>query len=239
MIQFNLLPDVKLEYIKAQRSRRLALSIAFLSMAVSIALLGVLVGFGQLQKVRSNSLSDSIADNSKKLKNEPQIDKVLTVQNQLQSLTGLHDKKPAATRLFEYLNAVTPAEVDITSFTLDSEGNTMELTGTASALSDVNKYVDTLKFTKYSVDNKKDTQIPAFSDVVLSSFGLSDPSANTGKTTTAKASYTINLVYDPVLFDITQKVSLNVPSGTTTRSEVDKPADLFTGTPNVKTDSKR
>jgi hypothetical protein len=150
----------------------------------------------------------------------------------LESLTALHSAKPAATRLFDYLNEVTPTQISINNFNIDFTKQTVTITGTADALSSVNAYIDTLKSTTYTTDtNKKNT--PAFSNIVLSSFGLNASSQDK----TQAASYTINLSYDKNIFDITQKVNLTVQNPVTTRSGLQQPSDLFkvpTGTTNGK-----
>ncbi|MEK7059440.1 MAG: PilN domain-containing protein [Patescibacteria group bacterium] len=227
MIQLNLLPDVKLEYIKAQRSQRLALSIAFLSTAAAVGLLIILLSLTGLQKKHLSDLSKDIALETAELQKAPQINKVLTVQNQLERLTDLHAGKPAASRLFEYLNQVTPTQVDIGSLSNDFTTQTMTITGAADALSSVNKYVDTLKFTTYTTSDNH-TATPAFSNVVLTSFGLSSGATQANP---HPANYTITLSYDPIVFDITQKVILSVPNLISTRSELTQPSDLFKAAP--------
>ncbi len=231
--QLNLLPDVKMDYIKAQRTRRLAISIALLVTAAAVALLVLLIGAEGLQKKHLNDLSRDITNDSAKLQAKPQITKILTVQNQLESLTNLHDSKPAASRLFDYLNELTPAQVDITDLKLDFTQQTESITGTADSLSSVNQYVDTLKFTTYSVKGTPGSQ-PAFSNVVLSSFSLSKQADNNNH----PADYTITLSYDKTIFDITQNVSLSVPSLTTTRLGVAQPLDLFQAAPTTPDTSK-
>jgi len=224
--QLNLLPDVKMDYIKAQSTRRLAVSIALLVTAAAVALLVLLIAAEGLQKKHLNDLSRDINTDSSKLQQKPQITKILTVQNQLESLTNLHNGKPAASRLFDYLNELTPAQVDITDLKLDFTQQTESITGTADSLSSVNQYVDTLKFTTYKVKGVSGSK-PAFSNVVLSSFSLSKQSGNNNH----PADYTITLSYDKTIFDITQNVSLAVPSVTTTRLGVAQPIDLFQAAP--------
>lgn len=227
MIQLNLLPDVKLLYIKAQRQRRLVISISVLVTGGAIVLLLLMLSVNGLQKKHLNDLTSDIKDESSELQKKPNISKILTVQNQLQSLTALHDEKPAASRLFDYLNQVTPNSVSITSFTIDFTQQTMAITGTSDSLSNVNKYVDTLKFITYKSSQQGSQSTPAFSNVVLTNFGL-----NTGtKDVSQAASFTINLSYDKNIFDITQKIKLSVPSSSPTHSQVSQPSDLFKTTP--------
>ena len=222
MIQFNLLPDVKLEYIKAQRDKRLVLSAAIIISIASVALLVLLLSVDALQKKHLSDLGNDIKTESSTLQGKPDINTILTVQNQLESLTNLHNGKPAVSRLFTYLNQVTPANVAISNFTIDFTQNTVTVTGTAKALSDVSQYVDTLKLTTYTTgSNTNGTK--AFSNVVLSSFSL-----NTGsQANTQPANYTITFTYDKPIFDITQSVALAVPT-ITTRAQLQAPTDLFT-----------
>jgi Tfp pilus assembly protein PilN len=229
MIQLNLLPDVKLEYIKSERSRRLVLSVSFLVAAASIVLLLLLLSVSGLQKKHLNDLTKDIKQQSAKLQKKPQISKILTVQNQLESLTALHAQEPAAGRLFDYLNQVTPANVNITELKADFTQQTISITGTADSLSNVNKYIDTLKYTTFTTQEDSKSR-PAFSNIVLSSFSLDSGSQDPSQA----AKYTITLAYDPVIFDITQKVKLSVPSVTSTRLSVDQPTDLFKPAPPTK-----
>ncbi|HXR49835.1 MAG TPA: hypothetical protein VN778_02310, partial [Verrucomicrobiae bacterium] len=174
MVQLNLLPDVKLDYIRAQRSRRLVLSISVLVTGIVVLALVLLLLADVAQKKHLSDLSRDIQNESSELQQKPDISKILTVQNQLESLTTLHSGKPAASRLFNnYLDQVTPAAASIASFDIDFTQQTVTITGTADALSTINKYVDTLKFTTYTTDSNK-TPTKAFSDVVLSSFGFAN-----------------------------------------------------------------
>jgi len=234
MIQLNLLPDVKQEYIKAERSRRLVLTICIIVAAASVALLILLFSVDRLQKKHISDLTKDIKTRSTELQQKPQINKILTVQNQLNSLTALHDGKPAVSRVAQYLNQTTPTQVDISSLNIDFTALTITITGSADSLSSVNKYIDTLKFTTYTTDqNSKSTK--AFSNVVLSSFGLGTETATPGS---KPASYSITMSYDNNIFDSTQKIELSVPSLTTTRASVDQPTDLFRAAPVTNTKSE-
>jgi hypothetical protein len=232
MIELNLLPDIKLEYIKAQRTRRLVLSISLLASAVAITLLVLLLGVNGLQKKHLSDLNNDIKNDSSTLQREPNINQILTIQNQLESFSALHSAKPAVTRLFSYLDQVTPAAVDINNFTTDFTQNTAIITGDADALSSVNQYVDTLKFTTYT-SSQTNQSAKAFSNVVLSAFSLSTGANTTTSTQNTKpATFTINLSYDKNIFDITQNINLSVPNLVTTRSASSNPTDLFTVAPN-------
>lgn len=201
MVQFNLLPDVKLEFVKAQRTKRLLALISVVVSAASLAIL--LLSFVSVNVVQKKSLHDLNADIKKysgQLKNVNDLDKILTVQNQLSTLTSLHDKKPVATRLFDYISKVTPAQASLSKLSIDFEGNTLVVGGTAPSLDVISTYTDTLKATRFSIDSSGSKR--AFTDVVLSSFGRSDTSA----------SFTITFNFDPAIFDTKNTVTLTVPN---------------------------
>jgi hypothetical protein len=219
MMQLNLLPDVKLEYLKAQRTRRLAMGISLIATAAAIALLVIMLAVEGFQKHTLSNLNNDVTKQTSKLQNEPQINSVLTVQNQLQSINTLQAGKPAATRVFDYLNELTPLTVTINNLAVDFNLHTITMTGSADALSSVDQYVDTLKFTKYTT-GPHTQNLPAFSNVVLSNFSLDS-------TTSPPATYTVTASFDPGIFNITQNVALIIPTTVTTRSDREHPGPLF------------
>ena len=223
MIQINLLPDVKTKYIKTEHTKRLviisAAAISILAIAVVVIMVVFVYGY---QNTRLNSLSGSIKKNSSKLQQTNNLDKILTIQYQLNSLSSLHGQKPVTTRLFDFLQEITPNNVQISSFTINFAASTIEIQGTAPTLSVINQFVDTLKFTGYTT-NQNQNQTSAFSQVVLTSYSRSATSA----------SYTIDMNYDPTIFSSQNNVvTLSVPSTTTTRSEINTPNSLFKAQPD-------
>jgi hypothetical protein len=222
MIQFNLLPDIKLEYIRAQRTKRLMMTVSVLVATASLAFLVILImTVFVFQKQHMSHLSKDITDYGNDLKATPDLDKVLTVQNQLNSLTGIHEQKPEVNRIIPYIQQVTPSSANISSLKVDFSTNAMTITGNADSLEIVNKYVDTLKFTHY---NDGASSPEAFSNVVLTTFGRADKGA----------SFTIDLVFDPVIFNNTKTITLTVPKIISTRSNTEKPKVLFETTTTEK-----
>jgi len=224
MIQVNLLPDVKIVYMRTTRNKRLVIGISSLVIIASLAILLLLGSIVYIfQKKNLSDLNGDITTYNNQLKNTPDLAKVLTVQNQLKVLTGLHEQKPVASRVFGYLTQLTPAAASISQLDVDFDGTTMTLAGTASSLDVANTYIDTLKFTKYQeVDGEGKPQgevVSAFSNVVMSQFAR----------TTSGATYTITLTYDPAIFSGTNNVKLSVPSIISTRSLTEQPTDLFQG----------
>lgn len=217
MIQFNLLPAVKLEYIKTMRTKRLVTSIAVIASLSAVAIMTLLyINVNVVQKQHISNLTKDIDQKVNELEEIKDIDKVLTVQNQLETLTALHEKKPATERVLPYLSKVTPQSATIAKTTVDFPLNTISISGTADSLVTVNKFVDTLKFTNYKVGDDGQ-QSPAFSEVVLAAFTV----------TSQGATYQIDFKFDPKIFDNTLNVELVVPSIISTRSQTEKPSDLF------------
>ena len=224
MIQFNLLPDIKLEYIKARRVKRLVIVVSIIVTAVLVAMTAVMyVVTNVVQPQKITKLSTDIQNKAKTLQNTPDLNKILTIQNQIQSLPALHDKKPIASRLFDDLTQITPSAASISNLQVDftTGKDTMTLTGNADSIKTINVYVDTFKFTTYTLSNAPTTKVPAFTNVVLSSFSRDSKGA----------SFSISLNFDPILFDATKQPVLNVPVQVTTRSQTQDPTDLFQNLP--------
>lgn len=220
MIQFNLLPDVKVEYIKAQQMKRLVMGSAIIATASAFVIfLLLLIAVQGVQRKSMADLDNDIKKYSEELKATPDLDKILTIQNQLASLDGLHEQKPVASRMFGHVQQVTPADVTISDHSIDFNESVMTITGQAPSLDKVNIFVDTLKFATFKAggaDSKK-----AFTGVVLSQFERDD----------SGSTYTISLNYDTLLFNSTDEAVLTIPKTVTTRSVVGQPTDIFKRAP--------
>lgn len=219
MIQFNLLPDVKIKYIKTQHTKRTVMLISLVASAAAIALVSVMyVSVQIVQKKSLNNLSANIVKETKKLNDTQDLSKILTIQNQLSSLPALHGAKPVSSRVLGYITQVTPAVgVSISKLDVDFTTNSITITGTADSLATVNKYADTLKFATYKTATTESGK--PFSNVVTTS---------TLSTTNVKeASYMLSFTFDPVLFSNTELPVLTVPKITSNRSETEKPSAVF------------
>ncbi|OGL30362.1 hypothetical protein A3D14_02930 [Candidatus Saccharibacteria bacterium RIFCSPHIGHO2_02_FULL_47_12] len=222
MIQFNLLPDVKLEFIKARRTQRRVLTAAVATAAVSIGILVLLfTAVNVLQKKHLRDLNGDIQSYSNQLSEVKDLGKILTVQNQLGSLTGLHDQKPVTSRLYSFIGNLTPATATISRIEADFDAHTLVISGSADSLSTVNKFADTLKFTTYKTADEA-SEGNAFSNVVLSSFSSNDQGFM----------YQLNLNFEPAIFSSASDVTLTVPNIVSTRSETEKPNEIFQESPS-------
>jgi Tfp pilus assembly protein PilN len=214
-VQFNLLPDVKLEFNRQQKAKHFVYTVSFLASAIVLAIFVIsFLSVNVLQKKLLSDAQDDITTNTQKLKNIPDLEKVLTIQNQLNTLPKLHQTKHISSRFFSYLPQITPSKVFVGQISLDLAANAIIISGTSDKLATINTLIDTLKFTTIKIgDQEQQTPQPAFTNVVLTSSSRSDKSS----------SYSINANFDPILFDGTQTVSLIVPKEITTRSVREAP----------------
>ncbi len=226
--QFNLLPDVKQSNVKSQRTRRLITSTATLASVVAASLFIIMLfTVYAVQKKQLSDADKTIAEYSQKLNSTENLNDILTVQNQLSSLVDLHKNKHAASRIFDYMPAVTPSNIKLANIALDLGANTIQIDGSADFQKTVNTFVDTLKFTTYSLGGDGTGQT-AFPSVVLSSFGVEE----------GNATFSLNVSFDPTLFSNSTVDSsgspttpkLNVPKLSTTRVLSNDPNNvLFSG----------
>ncbi len=225
MIQFNLLPDVKQEYLKARRQKHSVIVISLLVAASSLFIfIMLLMTVYVFQTDHLKKVDNDIAAKTKILKDTQDLDKILTIQNQLVSLPGLHSKKPETSRLFKFISQTTPAEASVGKIDLDFATNSIQITGTSDSLGTVNKYIDTLKFTTYQIAGDSKTDSKPFGKVVMSGFTR----------TPEGATFQISMNFDIEIFDVTNNVTLVVPKSITTRSETEKPKELFKAIPERK-----
>jgi len=214
-----------MKYVQAQRSRNMVVSLAFLVSAVSLGALVVL--FLSVNVVQKKMLSDADGDiekYSKELNEIPNIDKILTIQSQLDSLPDLHQNKHITSRIFTYLPQVTPANASISRLGIDMSSNIMTIDGEADSQVTVNTFIDTLKFTTYKIGNE-DSGAKAFPTVTESSFAINDGRVN----------YGLTITFDPKLFANNlldsegrpQTPTLVVPQLTTTHASANNPSDIL------------
>ncbi|HEU4966213.1 MAG TPA: hypothetical protein VFT53_01900 [Candidatus Saccharimonadales bacterium] len=215
MIQFNLLPDVKQEYIKTQRMKRLVMTVSFVASAAALFVLLVLLSSVYLVQRKSiHDLNNNIGSTNNTFKNIANIGDILTVQSQLNSLSGLHAQEPAASRLFGYLTQLTPQQATISDLKVDYAQHTMSISGNAPSLDVVNTFIDGLKYTNYTVTGQNTMNL-AFSTVVLASFSRNQQTAT----------YTITLGFDPTIFDNAKTVTLTV--GGQQQTSTQQPSIIF------------
>ena len=202
MIEINLVPDVKQEFIHAKRVRAVVISSAIL---VGLASVGVVVLlavylFG-VQTVRSALADGDIAQKSKQLANVQDLANVLTIQHQLTRLSELHDQKSIDSRFFSLLAAINPAAPNQITFTvarIDSDIQTIHLEGqAANGYNAAEVLKKTILSTKLSYKDSSGTVQNAdlTNDVTASELNYGEDSS--GKKV---LNFTMEFTYDPSFF---------------------------------------
>lgn len=134
MIEINLIPDVKQEFLSAQRMRNTVISVSIivcLALAGVVVLLSMIVG-GQIVK---NALDDrTIKAENEKLQSVEDLNNTVTIQNQLSKIGGMHEEKKINSRVFDILTVVNPSapnDVRISNLQLDPTEQTLLIEGSA------------------------------------------------------------------------------------------------------------
>jgi len=229
MIQLNLLPDLKKEYLKSQKTKSLVISVSILTTIGAVglsALLFIYVTF--LQQLQINLATDDISRKATELKGIQDVDKYLTVQAQLAALPELHNNKGSYDRLFSFLNVLnpgTPNNINLSTLQVDSSDRSMTLTGTTASFETFNVFVDTLKnaqITYKEGGQGNDINKKMFEQVLVVSSGLSRAE---GKSLVV---FTVKTTYDPAVYNVQSgDIKATVPSITTTQSVTQSPGQLF------------
>ena len=226
MIELNLLPDVKLHYVRAQKARRRVISIVSVG---GIAAVGLVVLFAiyvyAIQPVRGLVIDNGIKDSQKKLASVKDLNNYLTIQQQLKDLPGLHQAKPIYSRIISYLpilNPGTPNNIRITELGVDSsiDANGLTIEAYAPTYTAATVFESTLKSAQFTYTNGGDTQtVPLFSSVKLSNTSLGQD-ANGNKVVT----FTVALTVDTNAFAFTSgNASISVPTKNATGSAANVP----------------
>ena len=147
MIEINLLPNVKRELLKTRVMRNRVISISFLVGGVSIAAVVVLALILGSQIAAEAVQNGVIKDRNDKLMAVEDLNKVVTIQNQLTKINEQHSGKKINSRIFDVVTAVNPVAPNNVSFSdikVNPGSKTITLEGSA-----VNGYsaLETLKKT--------------------------------------------------------------------------------------------
>lgn len=234
MIQVNLLPDVKQELIHAQRQRNVVVTIALFVAAgfVAVVILLALYVFGA-QALR-NAVSDGeIKKQSEQLTGVEDLDKSLTVQNQLTKISDIHSKTPINSRVFDVLTTVVPTTGDntisVSNFSVDTANKTITIEGqTTKGYVALDAFKKTIVATKFQYNTADDNQLKTIplTDKVIDG----DRSYGEGENGQQVLRFTVSFTYPSELLD---RLSLNgrviaPQASNVTDSKLEIPSSLFT-----------
>lgn len=198
MIEVNLLPDVKREYLRAQQMKHVVIVTSAMIAAVSLILLGLLFGYVQVVQPQYQKKIQSDIDNALiESKNKEDAVKIVTVQGALEQIPGLQDKKMLTSNMFGYLQAFTPRDVSYSNVKLSLTDSTLVLQGTAPTFEQANVLANNIKSAKFTYKNSDESRsVPPFSEVVFNTLSRGDQTQTNGN-----VSFQITLKVDPVIFD--------------------------------------
>jgi len=195
MIQVNLLPSVKQEYLKSQQTKQLFIAGSLIASLSALVILGLLFGYVQVvQPQHRANLQKDIDSGIKTLKANKDGVKVVTVENALKQLPGLEDKKPLTSRFFGYLTGVTPKGISYSEVNVDYSTSTVNLNGTASTYEQANALANNLKNAKLSYTmNDQTTTVTPFSNVVFQGLSKGEQ-VDTGKPVALQVTFSFGAI---------------------------------------------
>lgn len=224
MIQLNLLPDVKKEFLRAQHARRRTITLAILAtiIAAAVTVIFAFYVYG-VQSVILFTQTEDIKKKSAELSNIKDIDKYLAIQNQLANLSELHDNKVNMSRLLTFLPSLNPAppkNVKLTNLEVSTVDKTITFRGTVADYAALTTFKDTLVNGNFTYGTGEDqTTSKLFSNVIIDSATLE---AGAG------VKFNVLATYDPAAFlQKNTNVTVKVPNIETTPSVIGTPQPLF------------
>ena len=174
MIFINLLPDIKLEYVRSLRIKRLLVLLSAILITCCIIISSVLffvtsiqqpVAIKNIEGVEGVKTADNEDPSNKELiaeiKAQEDIQDILTIQNQLKTFPDLRKDRIAANRLFEdggtddlaYLDVLIPKDKDATedvntleSVNFDFVANTFTISGKTADEKSAKVIHETIRF---------------------------------------------------------------------------------------------
>lgn len=201
MISINLLPDVKLEFLKTQKIKYRFISLAVIISIICLALLLLMAIYVKgIQPAQLNSAKNKVKESAAKLSSDPDNFKVVTLQNQLTALNTINSQKPLVSRSFDYMQSIVSPSVSLTSISNDLATKKITIQATTDTLKTANEFSDTLKHAKFEyrdANGQKQTTQP-FSAVEFTGLSKGDGTSAENKNTTV--SFSVVFQYDPILF---------------------------------------
>ena len=238
MIEINLLPDVKQEFVRTRQLKRVIISVMILVSAVSVGIVIVLAmyiyGAQPLLQLAADNEIKTIAN---ELKEDKNLTRNLTIQKQLATLPELHSQKGKYTALFDVVRSINPKEphnVRFSKMTLNPIDNTVIFEGSAGDYNSVVVFRDTMKNAQVSYDITTDGETEQkknqalFTDVLFTDVGI-------GKDSDGRdvATFKVTATYNTEIFSATAKnQKITIPNKKTTPSS--ESVRLFSDEPAQK-----
>lgn len=212
MIQINLLPDVKQEYLRTQQTKHTVIVGSALISAVVLGVTVLLFVYVQIvqpqyQRVVQNDIDKGIQE----LKEKPDAQRLVTVQGVLEQMPALKDQQQVISRIFNYLKEFTPRSVAYNQVNLALDTSTITLSGGTVSYEQANVLANNLKSAKmtYRQGDSDQTASP-YQNIVFNSLSKAE-NANDGRPVTFELTFQFNpLLFNPTISN--QKVTVNASS---------------------------
>lgn len=222
MIELNLLPDIKQDFVHAQRQKRVVIVGMILTSIGSIGLVVLLGVFVLGQNVRQGIANEDIKKLSRELEDKDNLVRNLTIQNQLASISELHKTKGVYSRLFEYLKGVNPEapnNVTLSKVTVDTTMSTISLEASAEDYQGATVFKDTLKSAKVAYVDKESGSDEEIKSLLFPEVKISGATITQDSNGNQVTSFKVFLAYEPNAFAWTiDNPSLIIPNEQTNQS---------------------
>lgn len=239
MIEINLIPDIKREFLRNQRMRaRVILGSITVCLAAGGLIVGMFLVLGA-QELFDKSASENIEKKHAELTTSyPNLNNIATIQSQVESVSALNEEKQIMSRLTAVLGAIRPPapnEVSISEVTVNPEEKTLTLQGVAPGGFNVadafRKTIErtNLQLIPYGKTAEDKETLPLTGEVSLGELGFGEDSSGR-----RVLSFTMSFTYNENLFaNLFSSVEVSSPTGVVnvTDSRLRVPDDLFAEAP--------
>lgn len=198
MIEINLLPQVKKDYLKAEQMKHTVIVASVLLSVVALVLVGLMFAYVSIvQPQHQKNVQEDIDSGLTDLKGKDDAVKIVTVQGALESLPGIEDQELATSRLFTYVAGFTPRSVSYSNIKLNVDESILTLQGTASTFEQANVLANNLKGATFSyVQSGSEDSATPFSDVIFDGLSRSEQAQDA-----KNVSFQITLSFDSIIFN--------------------------------------
>lgn len=233
MIEINLVPDVKQQLLRAQNIRLRVITFSIIASLVAVGIVVLLSMLYGVEAVRGTLLDRNIADNSKKLSSVEDINKTLTLQNQLTHIQQIHDASHVNSRIFGVLVPVsgqgTPNQVQYSTVTINNADSIVTVQAQTAQYSGVDAFQKTLQATKFQYTTEGSSQANTVD--LATDVHVSNQSLGQSATGSQVVSFTLSFKYPAELLAPTSKNArvITPSSSNATDSYQGIPKSLFTG----------
>jgi len=232
MIEINLVPDVKQEFIRAQKVRSQVITGAILVGIASVSIVAILAFYIFAVQTARNFIADqNIESSSKKLMEVEDLSKTLTIQNQLTKISSLNSSKKVDSRIFDLLSAIIPPapnDAQISDLTIDSSTSTITINGqTQNSYAALEVFKKTIAGAKVKFTGGEDSTSGSQEVTLASSISTSNTSYGEDSSGKKVLRFTLSFVYADELFSPeSKKLSIVV----TTKGDA---TDSYLGVPKI------